>query len=208
MPRQVEADILADHVDHRSLQLVGIDVLSIDPTQCLRCGDLGGVASGLVGAEIAAVAEDGEQIALDRLGELRIGAGGRAEVTGEAGPVVGILKDVEEMTLRHPGADFLLEFPQPLRLIGRRQLLQVRRPIPINAQLGVGCKASVEFRRRCGKFALQRGSKVLTVLRYAERGTIGCQTRLAFPPGEELGTVVGKAFGADHIEIAGLQSIS
>jgi hypothetical protein len=31
------------------------------------------------------------------------------------------------MTLLHSGADFLLEFRQPPRLIGRRQLFQVRR---------------------------------------------------------------------------------
>jgi hypothetical protein len=157
MPRQAEADILADHIDHRGIQLLGIDMLRIDPTQCLRGGDLGGVAGSLIGAEVAAVAEHGEQIALDGLRELRIRARGWAEVTGEAGPVLAVFEDVEEVTFRHPDADLLLKFRQPLGAIGYCQLLQVRRPVRVNAQFGVGRKAGVDFRRRRDQLALQRG---------------------------------------------------
>jgi len=35
-------------------------------------------------------------------------------VAREAGPVLGILQDVEQMALRHPDADFLLEIRQPV----------------------------------------------------------------------------------------------
>ena len=48
MPWQREADVLVDHVDHRRLQLVGVDVLRVGPAQRLRRGDLGGVPGGLV----------------------------------------------------------------------------------------------------------------------------------------------------------------
>jgi hypothetical protein len=109
MPRQGEADILPDHIDHRRLQLFGIDVLGIDPTQRLRRGDLGGMTGGLAGTEIAAIAEYREQITLDGLGELWIGAGGRSEVPGVAGPVLGIFENVEKVALRHPGVDFPFE---------------------------------------------------------------------------------------------------
>ena len=77
MPWQLEPDILADHVHHRGFQLVGGDVLRVDPAQRLRGGDLGCVARGLVRAKVAAVAEHREQVSLDRLRELRIRARGR-----------------------------------------------------------------------------------------------------------------------------------
>ena len=59
-----EAGVLVDDVDHRRLQLVGVDVLRVDPAQRLRRRDLGSVPGGLARAEIAAVAEHGEQVAL------------------------------------------------------------------------------------------------------------------------------------------------
>ena len=65
-------------------------------------------------------------------------------MAGEASPVLGVFEDVEEVALRHPGADFLLEFRDPFGPIGRRQLLQVRRPVRIDAQLRVGFKAGVD----------------------------------------------------------------
>ena len=48
MPGQREAGVLVDHVDHRRLQLVGVDVLRVDPAQRLRRRDLGGVPGGLI----------------------------------------------------------------------------------------------------------------------------------------------------------------
>jgi len=207
VPRQGEADILPDHVDHRRLQLFGVDVLGIDPTQRLRRGDLGGMTGGLAGTEIAAIAEHSEQVAPNGLGELRIRAGGRPEVPGIAGPVFGIFEDVEEVALRHPGADFLLKSCQSLGLTRPRQLLQVERSIRVDAQLGVGRKRGIDFGGGCRQFLLQRDGEVLAAFGYAERRTIGGQSRLAFGPGKELGPIVGEVLRAHHIEIAGLQGL-
>ena len=63
MPRQRETYILIDHVHHRRLQLVDIDVLGIDPTQRLRRSYFGGMPGGLIGTKIATVAENREEIA-------------------------------------------------------------------------------------------------------------------------------------------------
>jgi hypothetical protein len=64
MPGQRETSVLVDDVDHRGLQLVGIDVLRIDPAQRLRRRHFGSVPGGLTWAEITAVAEHGEQVPL------------------------------------------------------------------------------------------------------------------------------------------------
>lgn len=55
--------IFADDITHRRFDFVGVDVLGVDPTQHLRGGNIRGVTSGLAGAEIAAIAEDGKQVA-------------------------------------------------------------------------------------------------------------------------------------------------
>ena len=183
-------------------------MLGIDPTQRLRRGDLGGMTGGLAGAEIAAIAEHREQIALDGPGELRIGAGGRSEVPGIAGPVFGIFEDVEEVAFRHPGADFLLERRQPLGLIPSCQLLQVKRSIRVDAQLGVGRKRGIDLGGNRRQLLLQRSGEVLAAFGYAERRAIGRQPLLAFRPREELGPVIGEILRAHHIEIASLQGIS
>ena len=93
------------------------------------------MTGGLARAKIAAVAEDGEQVALDGMRELRIGAGGWPEVAGVTGPVLGMLENVEEVALRHAGAEFLLELVQPGGLLRRRQLLQVGYSVCIDAEL-------------------------------------------------------------------------
>lgn len=143
----------------------------------------------------------------DSLRELRIRAGRRTEVARKAGPVLGILEDVEEVALRHPGADFLFEFGESFGPLGCRELLQVRRPIRVDAQLVVGRKAGIDLRRRCDQLALQRRGEILAALGYVERGAVGGQPRLAFRPRQPLGAVVDEILGADHIEIAGLQGV-
>ena len=52
MPWQLEPDILPDHVHHRGFQLVGGDVLRVDPAERLRGGELGCVARGLIRAQV------------------------------------------------------------------------------------------------------------------------------------------------------------
>ena len=124
-----------------------------------------------------------------------------------AGPVLGVLEDVEEVAFRHASADFLLEFRQPLRLVRRWQLLQMRRPVRIDAQLGVVWKPGIELGGHRRQFVLQRGGEILAAFGDAERGAIGRQPRLALRPRQELGAVVGEVLGADDIEIASLQGI-
>lgn len=68
---------------------------------------------------VAAVAEHSEQVSLDGMDELGVGAGERPEVAGVAGPVVGALEDVEQVALGHAGADLGLELGQPGRLLRR-----------------------------------------------------------------------------------------
>ena len=68
------------------------------------------MSSGLIWAEIAAVAEHREKISLNGVGKLWIGAGWGPEVAGIASPVLDMLENIKEMPLRHPCTDFLLEF--------------------------------------------------------------------------------------------------
>ena len=168
MPGQREADVLIDHVDHRRLQLVGVDVLRVGPAQRLRRRDLGGVTGSLIGTEIAAVSEHGENIALDGLCEFRIGAGWWSEVASIAGPMLNMLENIKEMSLRHPSADFLLEFRQPFGLDACRQFLEVWRSIFVDTQLTVGRKSRVGLGGESRQFGLQGGGKIHAALRYTE----------------------------------------
>src|SRR5277367_6502717 len=77
---QGEAGIGVDQVARCCFEFGRVDVLSVDPAQRLGGSDAGGVAGGLTGTEIAAVAEHGEDIALFRPCKLGISAGGRPEV--------------------------------------------------------------------------------------------------------------------------------
>ena len=162
---------------------------------------------GLVGAEVAAVAEHGEQVAPDGLGELRVGAGGRAEVTGVAGPVLGVLEDVEQVALRHAGADLLLELGQPGGRRAALQLLQVRCPVGGNAEFGVVGEAGIHLGGERRQLGPQRGREVLAPFGDAEGGAVGRQPRLALRPRQELGAVVGEGLGALDVEVAGLQGV-
>ncbi|MEF2559436.1 hypothetical protein VQ044_25435, partial [Aurantimonas sp. C2-5-R2] len=79
-------------------------MLGIDATQRLLGDEFGRMAGGLAGSEIAAIAEDGEDVAAHGLRQLRIGTGRRPKMTCVAGPVLGIFEDIEEMALGHAGA--------------------------------------------------------------------------------------------------------
>src|SRR3954468_6467522 len=57
------AGVLVDNVDHRGFQLVGVDLLRVDPAQRLRGCESGRVTRGLAWTKVAAITEDGEQIA-------------------------------------------------------------------------------------------------------------------------------------------------
>ncbi len=128
-------------------------------------------------------------------------------MAGVTGPVLGMLEDVEEMTLRHAGADFLLELGQPGGLLRGRQLLQVRCSIGIAAELGVGRETGVDRGGQRRQLGLQRGGEILAPFGNAEGGAVGRQPCLAVCPGQELGAIVGKSFCADDVEVAGLQGV-
>ena len=204
-PGQGKAGVLADDVHHGRFQLACGDVLGVGPAQRLREGDFGSVPGGLARSEVAAVAEHGEQVALDRLGKLWIGARWRPEVAGVPGPVFGMLEDVEEMALLHAGADLLFELGHPGWLPCRFQLLEVRGSVGIKAEFGVAGEAGVHG---CGKrrqLRLEHGREILAAAWNAEGGAVGRQPRLAFVPGQELGAVIGEGLGARHVKVAHLQ---
>jgi len=94
MPRQRKANILVDDIDHRRLQLLGIDVLRVDPAQHLSRCDFRGVAGRLAWPEIAAIAEYREEITLYGISEFWIGARRWPKMAGVAGPVFSMLENI------------------------------------------------------------------------------------------------------------------
>ena len=128
-------------------------------------------------------------------------------MAGVTGPVFGIFEDVEEVTLRHAGSDFLFKLSQPGGLLGRCQLLQMRRPVRIDAQFGIGRETVVNGSGKRRQLSLQRGGKILPLFGNAESGTIGWQPCFAFCPRQELGTIISEGLGADDVKVAGLQGV-
>ena len=179
VPGQGEAGVLADDIDHPGFQLARGDVLGIGPPQRLGGRGPWRVPGRLARAEVAAVAEHGEQVSLDGVAELGIGAGGRSEVAGVAGPVFGVLEDVEEVALLHAGADLLFEFGHPGWLPYRLQVLEMRGSVGIKAEFGVAGEAGVHSGGKRRQLHLQRGREVLAAAWDAECGAVGRQPRLA-----------------------------
>jgi hypothetical protein len=112
-------------------------VLRVGPAQRRRGGDIGSVPGGLIGAEIAAIAEDGQQIALLGLGELGVGTGRWPKVTGETCPMLNLFEDVEHVTLRHTRLQLLLELGESRCLLRLRELLEVRGAVGIDAEFDI-----------------------------------------------------------------------
>ena len=67
------------------------------------------------------------------------------------------------MTFWHAGTDFVLEFSQIRWLLRRRQLLQMRCPVVIDAQFGVDRKPGVDLGGRRLQFVFQRGDEILAL---------------------------------------------
>jgi len=63
VPGQIEPGVLVDDIRHHGLDLSGVDMLRVEPAECLRRQQIRGVARRLGGPEVAAVTEHGEQIA-------------------------------------------------------------------------------------------------------------------------------------------------
>jgi hypothetical protein len=114
------------------------------------------VPGGLIGTEITAVTKHGKNITLDGLCELRIGTGWWSEVASIASPMLDMLENIKEMSLRHTRADFRLEFRQPFGLDVRHQFLEMERSIFVDIQLAVGRKARVGLSVRPGTFRVVR----------------------------------------------------
>ena len=53
-----------------------------------------------------------------------------------------------------------------------------------------------------------RGGEIIVPFGDAEGGAVGREARLALGPRQDLGTVVGKGFGAGDVKIAALQDVS
>src|ERR1035438_6082346 len=83
---QGKACVGVDQIGCCCFEFCCIYVLSIDSTQRLGGSDARGVARGLTRAEVAAVAEHREDIALFCTSKFGIRAGGWPKVAGVAGP--------------------------------------------------------------------------------------------------------------------------
>jgi len=182
-------------------------VLSVDPAQRLGGRDAGGVAGGLARAEIAAIAEHGEDIALFCPRELGISAGGRSKVARVAGPASAVLEDVEQMSLRHARVDLCLEGGQALGQLSARLLLQMGNAIGIDGQFGVGRKVGIHLGSGRRQLLFQLSDELVPSLRHSESATISRQTRLAHCPRQELGPVVAEILSANNVGISGLQRV-
>src|SRR5271168_3378290 len=87
-----------------------------------------------------------------------------------------MLEDVEEVALRHADTDFVFKLRQPGGLLRRRQLLQVRCPVGIDAQLGVGREPDIDRGGQRRQFGFQRGGEILAPFGNTESGAISRAT--------------------------------
>ena len=55
--------------------------------------------------EFTGIAKDGEDIAQDGIGQFGIRPGGRPKMPGIAHPILHILEDIEQVSLRQPGLE-------------------------------------------------------------------------------------------------------
>ena len=121
----------------------------------------GRMAGDLGRPKVAAVTEDGEEIAPHGVGELRIGPGWRSKVSRIARPVLGGLENIEQMAFGHPVADFPLEGCQPVRGGGRRLPFQMQYAVGIQGQFGVPWEALIHRVGGLRELSLDEGDKVI-----------------------------------------------
>ena len=205
--RKLEAGVGVDEVPLRSLKLLDVDVLVVDAAQGVAVHHLRGVTGRLAGPQIAAVAENRQEVTPGGVGDLGVGARRRAEVAGERRPVLGMLEDIEEMALGHAAAHRRLEGSEPLREALRPQSGQMRSPVGVDAQLAVVREPHIDLLGQPDQPLAQLGDEGGGVGRQTHRGTILLQPRDTLRPGQELGAIVRKGPGADHEDIAALQCV-
>jgi hypothetical protein len=111
------------------------------------------------------------------------------------------------VALRHADTDFVFKLRQPGGLLRRRQLLQVRCPVGIDAQLGVGREPGIDRGCQRRQFGFQRGGEILAPFGNTESGAVSRQPCLAFCPRQKLRAIVGEVFCPDDIEVAGLERV-
>jgi hypothetical protein len=103
--RQLKPGVLRNHIAQGRFQFGGRDMLGIQPAQDVPANRARGMASRLGGPQFTGIAEDGEDIAQDGIGQFRIGPGGRAKMTRIADPILHILEHIKEMPLGEAGFD-------------------------------------------------------------------------------------------------------
>ena len=113
-----------------------------------------------------------------------------------------MLEDVEEVTLRHADTDFVFKLRQPGGLLRRRQLLQVRCSVGIDAQLGVGREPGIDRGGQRRQFGFQRGGKILAPFGNTESGAVGRQPCLAFYPRQKLRAIAPAVDGSGRARTA------
>src|ERR671932_786834 len=99
--RQIAAVVGIDKVLYRGLELSDADVAAVGKRQLVRSRQALHVASCLSWAQIAAVREDREDVALDRIGELRLGTGQWPKVPRPARPLADGGEHVENVAFWH-----------------------------------------------------------------------------------------------------------
>jgi hypothetical protein len=102
------------------------------------------VTRGLAWTEVATIAEDGEQIALDGLRQFWVGPRRGAKMPGVTGPVFGMLENVQEVALRHARTELLLEGRQSGWLGGCCDLPEMRCSVVRYTEFGVVGQAGVD----------------------------------------------------------------
>jgi hypothetical protein len=98
--RQLKSRVFLDHIAQRGLELRGGNRLMVNPAQHLAANRLLRMARGLRGSKFTGIPKDGEQLPHHWFGKFGVGARRRAEVPGIAHPMLNVLEDIEQVSLR------------------------------------------------------------------------------------------------------------
>ena len=139
---EFKAGVFRNHIAQRGLKCRGGDMLLVNPSQHLTANGPMAMTRRLGGAELTGIAEDGEDVAGHRIGEVRIRARRRSKMPGIVHLMLDILENVEQVSLRHPvlahGFDRVQVFGNGSGL----ETFEMRGTLVINRQRGVlrvGC---------------------------------------------------------------------
>ncbi len=102
---QLKPGVLRNHITQGGFQFGRRNVLRIQPAQDLLADRSRGVAGRLGRSEFTGITEDSEEITKDRLGQFRIGPGGRPKMAGISNPILHIFQDIEQVALWQAGLE-------------------------------------------------------------------------------------------------------